>query len=227
MSPNVLPFLAALREHNSLVWMHANKAWYQEAAGEFEKIVAALLKRLAEENPDYLRVSPKELTFRLNRDTRFSKDKSPYTPAFRAHLSPAGRAPVPVGYYLHVEPGNVFVGGGLFAPQFPSATALVRDYILSHGPELETIVQAPDFTRHFILTGEKLKNVPKGYPPDFPQGEYLKHKCWAVESHLADDTLNDPDAFCRCAYSLFSLMRPLNDYLNQALIGFTMPPRPR
>ena len=133
----------------------------------------------------------KDLAFRINRDTRFSDDKSPYNPTFRAHISPAGRMPVPVGYFVSVTPGGSFAGGGLFAPHFKDATRMVRDRIAADPQAFLDIVEAPGFAERFRFVGMPLKNVPKGYDPQSPAAEYLKCKCWAVEEHFDDAVVAD------------------------------------
>ena len=112
--PNVLmlDFLADLRENNSLDWMHAHKKRKKEAQNAFLELVQGCIADLAETEPCLAALDAKDLAFRINRDTRFSDDKSPYNPTFRAHISPAGRMPVPVGYFVSVTPGGSFAGGG-------------------------------------------------------------------------------------------------------------------
>lgn len=222
----ILSFLDALAQSNSLDWMHAHKADYQAAAEAFTALVQELILRLSEYDPALQNLHAKDLLFRLNRDTRFSKDKSPYTPAFRAHISSAGKLPIPVGDFLCVTPGDIFLGGGLFAPQFTDATRMVRDYISVHGGELLAILNEPAFAASLTLLGEKLKNVPRGYDKDSPVAEYLKHKTWALEYHVERAAFLDAEGFLDLAVKQFRLMRPLNDYLNRALAGWKMPERP-
>ena len=170
--------------------------------------------------------SPKELTFKMVRDTRFSHDKSPYNPAFRAHISSMGKLPIPVGYYLMIKPGGQsFLGGGLFADMFKDATWMVRDYISEHGGEWEEIITAPSFQERFTVGGSALKNVPAGYEKEHPQAEYLKYKSWYLEYSVQDKDLTDGDLFLAKAADIFRLMKPFNDYLNNALTGFKMPAR--
>ena len=113
----LLGFLADVREHNSLAWMHANEDRKKAAQQEFLALVQTCIDDLAAQGEQVGHLDPKSLVFRINRDTRFSNDKSPYNPVFRAHISPAGRAPVPVGYFVSIAPGNSFAGGGLFGPR--------------------------------------------------------------------------------------------------------------
>ena len=167
----ILTFLKELKENNSIEWMHAHRKEYLEAKTEFEQFVQELIEKLSHTDTSIAHLQAKDLLFKLNRDTRFSHDKSPYNPAFRAHIAPDGRMPIPVGYYISISPQGSFLGGGLFAHQFKDATAKIRQHILENGPALENILKAPDFAENFTLDGEKLKNVPKEYPADFPQAE--------------------------------------------------------
>ena len=108
----ILEFLTRLQEHNSLEWMQDNKKFYQEAKGEFESLIGEMILRISAFDDSVAWLSPKDLVFRLNRDTRFSKDKSPYNPSFRAHISAAGRLPIPAGYFICIKPGASILGGG-------------------------------------------------------------------------------------------------------------------
>lgn len=219
----ILEFLTQLRQNNDLEWMREHKAFYQEAKEGFEQVVGSLIDRISIFDPSVCGHQPKELIFRLNRDTRFSADKSPYQPAFRAHISAGGRAPVPVGYFVCITPGASILGGGIFATQFSQATALIRQYIDSHSAEFLEIISDPEFTGSFEVLGEKLKNVPKGYDKEHPAAEYLKHKSWAIEYPIPDELWMD--GFLEKASGIFYKMKPFNDYLNKALVGFEMPKR--
>ena len=130
------------------------------------------------------------------------------------------------GYYVAIAPGNrSFLGGGLFASMFKEATAMVRDYIVANGAELEAIIGEKTFSENFCIKGESLKNVPKGYDPDHPQAEYLKNKSWYVEYPFSDEQIMDKNRFVEQVALLFRYMKPLSDYLNSALREFVMPSR--
>ena len=222
----ILNYLTALGANNNREWYHAHKAEYKSANMEFEALIGALIERIGEFDAGVLRHEPKSLTFKLVRDTRFSHDKSPYNPAFRAHISSMGKLPIPVGYYLMIKPGGQsFLGGGLFADMFKDATRMVRDYISEHGGEWEEIITAPSFQERFTVGGSALKNVPAGYEKEHPQAEYLKYKSWYLEYPIQDEELTDGDLFLAKAADIFRLMKPFNDYLNNALTGFKMPTR--
>ena len=222
----ILDYLTQLSANNNREWYHAHKAEYQAANAQFEELIQALMLRIGEFDSSILGHAPKELTFKLVRDTRFSHDKSPYSPAFRAHISSMGKLPIPVGYYLMIKPGGQsFLGGGLFADMFKDATRMVRDYISEHGGEWEEIITAPSFQERFTVGGSALKNVPAGYEKEHPQAEYLKYKSWYLEYPIQDEDLTDGDLFLAKAADIFRLMKPFNDYLNNALTGFKMPTR--
>lgn len=222
----ILKYLTDLSEHNNREWYHAHKAENKEANAQFEELIQTLILRIGEFDSSILHNQPKELTFKLMRDTRFSHDKSPYNPAFRAHIASKGKLPVPVGYYLMIKPGGQsFLGGGLFADMFRDATEMIRDYITEHGEEFEEIIHAPEFQKYFRVQGTSLKNVPAGYDKEHPQAEYLKFKSWYLEYPVADEVIANAEQFVEEATKLFEIMKPFNDYLNKALEGFQMPTR--
>ncbi len=222
----ILKYLSDLSENNNREWYHAHKAENKAANIEFEALIGALILRIGRFDSSVLHNEPKSLTFKLVRDTRFSHDKSPYNPAFRAHISSKGKLPVPVGYYIMIKPGGQsFLGGGLFADMFKDATKMVRDYIVQNGREFEDIIHASEFEKYFAVQGSALKNVPAGYDKEHPQAEYLKLKSWYVEYPVKDEELDDAEAFLAKAAEAFHIMKPFNDYLNKALAGFQMPAR--
>ena len=223
----IMDYLSALSMNNNREWYHANKDDYKKANAEFEHFLQALMLESGKFDSSILQNDPKDLTFKLVRDTRFSHDKSPYNPAFRAHISSKGKLPVPVGYYLMIKPGDQsFLGGGLFADMFKGATAMVRDYIAQNGGEWERVIHEPDFEKHFTVRGTALKRVPAGYEKEHPQAEYLKYKSWYLEYPLKDEEWKDAEGVVAKAAELFRIMKPFNDYLNKALAGFQMPSRP-
>ena len=222
----ILNYLTELSDHNEREWYHVHKAEQKEANAEFELLLQELILRIGAFDGSILHNQPKDLTFKMVRDTRFSHDKSPYNPAFRAHISSKGKLPVPGGYYLMIKPGNgSFLGGGLFADMFKDATAMVRNFIAANGREWEELIQAPDFQTLFTVQGTALKNVPAGFDKEHPQASYLKFKSWYLEYPVSDEEILAGEAFAGQAVKIFKAMKPFNDYLNRALEGFSMPSR--
>jgi len=224
---NAMEYLAALKANNNREWYREHKDWYTEANAAFERFVGALALAIAQFDPGVLAFAPKDITFKLTRDTRFSRDKSPFNPKFRAHISAGGKLPIPVGYYIVVAPdGASFLGGGLFASMFKDATTRIRDAIVAHGGEFERIVAAPDFASRFTVEGEALQKVPPGYDAAHPQAAWLKFKSWYIEHHVPDGQATGA-GFVERAAAQFRAMKPFNDFLNRALEGFQMPAMPK
>lgn len=222
----ILDYLIELSENNNREWYHSHKSQYKEANEQFEMFLQELIQEIGKFDSSILQNNPRDLTFKLVRDTRFSHDKSPYNPAFRAHISSKGKLPVPVGYYLMIKPGGQsFLGGGLFADMFKEATAMVRDFIVENGGELEEIIHAEEFQKCFTVQGTALKNVPRGYDKEHPQAEFLKFKSWYLEYPLLDEEIKEPEHLLQKSAEIFRLMKPFNDYLNRALAEFKMPKR--
>lgn len=222
----ILDYLAELSANNNREWYHEHKIEHKEAVERFEQLVQELIDGIGTFDRSVLHNVPKELTFKLVRDTRFSHDKSPYNPTFRAHISSMGKLPVPVGYYIMIKPNDgTFLGGGLFADMFSDATAMVRDYITAHPNEWNDIISNEDFKKCFTVKGTALKNVPAGYDKEHPQAEYLKHKSWYLEYFMSDNEIIDEKKFVKKAIEIFKIMKPFNDYLNNALKDFKMPSR--
>ena len=221
----ILAYLSDLEAHNDREWYYEHKAERETANRAFEDLVDCLMMGLRKTDQSIPLVRPKELTFKLVRDTRFSKDKSPYNPTFRAHIGPQGKLPIPVGYYIQIQPGGrSFLGGGLFADMFKEATTMVRDYIAGHGGEWGKIITAPDFVQYFTVGGTALKKVPQGYDPSHPQAGYLKYKSWYLEFPVSDKQISET-GFVDYAVGIFEKMQGFNGFLNRALKGFTMPAR--
>ena len=175
----------------------------KEATAQFEMLVQELIYGIGTFDQSVLHNNPKELTFKLVRDTRFSHDKSPYNPAFRAHISSMGKLPVPVGYYLMIKPnGGTFLGGGLFADMFSNATALVRNFISEHSNEWNGVINSGEFKKYFTVKGTA----------------YLEY-------FMTDEEVCDSANFLQKSVEIFKAMKPFNDYLNQALKNFKMPTR--
>lgn len=222
----IMDYLTALAANNDREWYHAHKADYKAANALFEQLVQELIYGIGTFDNSVLHNVPKELTFKLVRDTRFSHDKSPYNPSFRAHISSQGKLPIPVGYYIMLKPnGGTFLGGGLFADMFANATAMVRDYISAHPDEWNDIITDAAFNKYFTVKGTALKNVPAGYDKDNPQAEYLKFKSWYVEYFIPDEDACDGEKLIQTSLEVFKAMKPFNDYLNKALKNFKMPAR--
>ncbi len=216
MNTKVLEFLAELKENNDRDWFKANKQYYEEARSEFISIVESLIPALAVTNPLIGNLEVKDTVFRIYRDVRFSKDKSPYKTSFGAYMAPGGRKSMLPGHYFHIEPGNSFVAGGSHNPQ-SDRLKKIRSEIYYNNSEFNSIINANDFKKLFgQLKGEKLKRPPIGFPKDFEDIELLKFKEYILLHEFNDVTVERSD-FLNVAVNIFEKMNPFIGFLNRAL----------
>ena len=208
----VLTFLRGLKANNNRAWFQANRAEFEEARGRFEAYIAALILKLPP-SESLAGITPKDCIFRLNRDLRFSKDKTPYKPYMSAYVAPGGRRTRRLGYYVHVEPGNrSMLGGGLHEPE-PTQIAAWRAAIDQDPSALLRILGQRSFREYFgQIDGERLKTAPKGYPRDHPQLNLLRLKKVIVTRHISDKEVSSPRLLAE-TLTTFKTMRPFLRYL--------------
>jgi uncharacterized protein (TIGR02453 family) len=213
----ILHFLTELEQNNNKEWMDTHRDWYHQAKEEFQSFVRFLLGEMSVIDETLLGLQPKDCTFRINRDIRFSKDKSPYKNNFGVFMSEGGKKSPNAGYYLHIQPSNEsFIGGGMYHPA-SDALAKVRQEIDYNAAELKLITSQKDFKKYFDkIQGEKLKRAPKGYQPDHPNIELLKLKDYVVIHKLQDEELTK-DIFRNKTIEMFKAMEPFVHYLNVAI----------
>ncbi|MFZ2286126.1 MAG: DUF2461 domain-containing protein [Bacteroidales bacterium] len=211
---STLTFLSDLRYHNEREWFSTNRNRYEEARGNFETFVQAVLDEIMKFDPIYKGLEAKSCIFRINRDTRFSHDKSVYKTNFGAFMVRGGKKngdKFP-GYYLHIEPGASFVTGGSYIPPSPWLNA-IREQIDRNGDKLLQIISSRSYKKYFDgLEGEKLKVPPRGYSRDHPHIELIKMKSFLAERNFTDAGVLAPDFF-ETVTGAFRAMKPLNDFL--------------
>ncbi len=212
-----LDFLAALQKNNDKAWMKTHRSTYQQARNTCIEMAGWLISHLTPYDKSVAALIPQSCIFRINRDIRFSKDKSSYKTNMGAYFAPKGRNSGYAGYYLHIEPHDQsFIAGGLYQP----TTAMlqrIRQEIDYNAAELVQIIDAPEFKKLFgTLQGEKLKRPPQGYQADHPQVELLKMKSFLAMRSVKDKTVAQPDFF-PCVLEVFQAMVPLVQFLNTAI----------
>ena len=213
-----LKFLKDLARNNNREWFEKNKTRYNESKEEFEVFVSALLNDMIEFDDSLAGLNPKKLIFRIYRDVRFSKDKSPYKKNLSAAFSSEGKGLGTPGYYVHFQPNNEsFVGIGLFQP-IPEKLAKIRQEIDYNGDKLKKIFNEKKFKKNYskFWDEDKLKTMPKGYPKDHPYTEWLKLKSHIVVHNFKDTEVIGKNFRKRLAEVLKS-GKPLNDFLKEAV----------
>ncbi|MEQ1747200.1 MAG: DUF2461 domain-containing protein [Saprospiraceae bacterium] len=211
-------FLAELKENNNRDWFTANKTRYESAHKEFLAFTDALIGEIAKFDPGIAHYGAKDCVFRIYRDVRFSKDKSPYKTHFGAHVTPAPKKSeihTRAGYYLHLEPGDSFLAGGAYVPESAWLKA-IRQEIAYCTDEFMGILNDKDFKKYFgEMEGEKLKTLPKDYPADHPAIELLKHKSFLATHYCTDDQVLS-DGFLRHCAEAFRALHPFDRFLNRS-----------
>jgi uncharacterized protein (TIGR02453 family) len=210
-------FLAGLKKNNDRDWFQAHKTDYLEAKEEFESLVGELIRRIASFDKSVEGQDPKKSGFRIFRDTRFSKDKSPYKINFGAHIGTApNKAMERAGYYFHVEPGNCFLGGGAYMPSSPWLKA-IRNAIAEDGKFFRGLITAPAFKKQFgAMEGETLKTAPQGFPADHPHIDLLRYKSFLAMRKFKDAEVLAP-GFPKEAAVCFKALAPFERFLNDVL----------
>ncbi len=223
-----LRFLRGLARHNARPWFEAHREDYQrhvrEPIGELVEEMAIRMQSFAPE----MTGDPKRSVFRIHRDIRFSKDKSPYkthAACWFYHRDGHGRVGREAeggsaGFYFHVEPGASLVAGGLWMPPRRDLQRL-RAAIAADPPGFERLVTEPRVRRHYGGLDEDamLKRVPRGYPPDHPAARWLRHQSFTLGRALGDAEVTSARISSRIAAD-FQRMLPLVRWLNSTL-GFS------
>jgi len=216
VQPRTLQFLRDLSNNNNKPWFDAHKEDYAVAKADFETLTGQMLQALTPLEPALADQTAKSCIFRIFRDVRFSKDKTPYKSHFGAYFSRGGRKWPGAGYYLHIEPSRSFVAGGLWMPE-PALLKSVRQEIDYNFEEFSAITGSRQFKKLFgEPEGEKLKTLPQGYTADNPAIEYLKMKSYIASHQLSDEVLAQKDFVRKCSAAC-AAMKPLVDFLNRAL----------
>ena len=217
ITANTLRFLQDLARHNQRAWFQKNRPRYEAARGEVVRVVDAVMAGIAHFEPNILEQDPEDCFFRINRDTRFAKDKTPYKTHFGAFITDRGRKADRAGYYVHVQPGESLVAGGLYMPPGPQLKA-VRRALLEDAAGLRRILAKPAFRKRFgrELPGAKLKTVPRDVPKDHPDADLLRLTSFEVYRMASDREVLSP-RFVTNAVRDFRAISEFVHWLNAAL----------
>lgn len=212
----ILKFLSELKNNNNRDWFQSNKEWFLSVKVDHEKIVGGLINKIAAFDEDIQFLSAKDCIFRIYRDVRFSLNKDPYKTAFGAVFCKGGKQSKYAGYYLHIEPGNTFVGGGIWMP--PSdILKLLRYEIYNFPEEFIEIIKQSEFSKRFgEISGEKLTRPPKEFPADFEFIDLLKYKSYTVGQQFTDSKVYQGNFLNEVTHT-FEVMRPFIKFLNRSI----------
>jgi uncharacterized protein (TIGR02453 family) len=187
MNQATLHFLSELKQNNHKLWFDEHRKRYESLRKEFLDFIEQAIHEISEIDEKISIIDPKDTVFRINRDIRFSKDKTPYKSNFSSFISSEGRKSSGPGYYIHIEPGNrSMVAAGVYMPE-PEKIAKIRTEIDFAGQDLQQIIFDDHFRKIFQeVYGESLSRAPKGYPEDHTYIDLLKRKSFLAERMISD-----------------------------------------
>ena len=218
----VLQFLRDLAQHNDRAWFNEHKERYLAVQQRWNEFCESLIGEIGAFDPDIARLTLRDCTYRIYRDTRFSPDKSPYKTHFGVFLAPGGKKSMHAGYYFHVGTGesNEYPQGHMLAAgnycYEPKAIQILREDISDGWESFQNEVLAVADPRFVVDQEGALKRVPKGYAADAPYADWMRLKSYCLVMNVDDDFITQPDLAKRVA-DLFRTTKPFNDYINRAV----------
>jgi uncharacterized protein (TIGR02453 family) len=220
LQTSTLQFLKQLKKNNNKEWFDANRTKYEAARNDFASFVQTVIDKFCKTDTTLSSLTAKNCLFRINRDVRFAKDKSPYKTNMGAYFNAAGKNSMTSGYYLHISPGESFVGGGMYHPD-TEALKKIRQEIDYNFKEFNSIINNKKFktvyTKGLNNDSEvKLSRPPKGYDDNNKAIEFLKLKSIVATAPLTDEQLTDK-AFASTIIKAFEALHPLVIFLNKAV----------
>ena len=219
VSQRMISFLRDLGKHNEREWFHANKERYNEAKNDFVSLVENLIGRIGEIT-DLGDLKAKDCMYRIQRDIRFSPDKTPYNTHFSVVISPGGKKTKHTPFFFRIKPTDpsaCIIGGGVWYGD-GKQLASIRQEIDYNADQLLDIINQPEFKKYFDgLEGDKLKRPPKGYDADHPHIELLKMKQWLVWRPITEKEYTS-EGFSDYVVDVYKTMTPFLNFWDQVLL---------
>jgi uncharacterized protein (TIGR02453 family) len=219
LQTSTLKFLKDLKKNNNKSWFDAHRKEYEAAKSDFSNFIQSVIDKHSKNDPSIKHIVSKDCMFRINRDIRFSKDKTPYKTNMGAYINRGGKKSLFGGYYFHCEPGQSFVGGGLWMPMPPELSKVRQeiDYNFSEFKKIITSKKFKSFYGDLSRDAEYvLSRVPKGYEPTNPAAEYLKMKSFVSMTTLKDSDLTSKDLIKKTVAG-FEALQPLIEFINNSI----------
>ena len=218
LQPSTLKFLKDLNKNNNKSWFEEHRKQYETSKTDFHFFIDALIKTIAVFDKPIGSLIAKNCTFRINRDVRFSKNKSPYKNNMAGYFNKAGKKGNGAGYYFHLQPGKSFAAGGIWVPE-PLVLGKIRQEIDYNFVEWGKIISSSNFKKKFPIgleSRESLSRLPKGYDINNPALHYLKMKSFIVTQSFTDNDILGKAAVNSIA-DTFKAMKPMIDFFNRAI----------
>ena len=219
LSKDSLQFLDDLKANNNRDWFLDNKKRYEVFKKDYQQLVADFLDAMKPLDPTLEMLEVKNCTFRINRDIRFSKDKSPYKDHVGIWMSSGAKGMNRSGYYVHIARTGSFIAGGFYCPEAEDLKKVRKEIAFFHD-DLEEIMHDKNFQKEFgdfdRNENNLLKNPPRGYEKDHPAIEYLKLKSFETSQKFDIEEVLKKDFVSKMTQKLI-VLKPLNDFINRAL----------
>ncbi|KAK9352474.1 hypothetical protein V1505DRAFT_24285 [Lipomyces doorenjongii] len=232
--PNTFLFLKDLRDNNEREWFWDHEAEYRAAKKDFDEFIETLSERMTQIDETIPPLPLKDILFRIYRDIRFTNDKTPYKPYFAAAYSRTGRVGHYAHYYLHLEPGQCRIGGGMWhlSESNNHGLQVMRRLIDRGGKRLKAVLEHPDMSKFFFRTpnmtpleqfvamnqGDALKQNPKGYPKDHMEIQLLRLRSYTIHRFLSDDEFAPNTAPIDKIITIFRALVPFIQFLNSVIM---------
>ncbi|HEV7781519.1 MAG TPA: DUF2461 domain-containing protein [Chitinophagaceae bacterium] len=219
LQPSTIKFLKDLKKNNNKPWFEKNRKQYEQAKNDLAGFIQKVIDQHGKKDPAIASLQVKDTMFRINRDVRFSKDKSPYKDNMGAYMGRGGKKSVFAGYYFHCQPGRCFMGGGLWMPMPPELNKVRQEIDYNFAAFKKIIGNSKfksiygDLSRDAEYT---LSRLPKGYEPGNPAEEYLKLKSFVALAPLKETDLSSKDLLKK-TLAAFEALHPLLDFINEAI----------
>lgn len=220
LQSSTIKFLKDLKRNNNKPWFDKNRKVYENAKTDFAGFIQAVIDQHGKNDPSIKNLVAKDCMFRINRDVRFSKDKSPYKTNFGASINKGGKkAWDSAGYYFQVQSGRNFAGGGIWMPE-PNELKKIRQEIDYNFTDFKKIVGSKKFKSVYGDLDRSaeflLRRVPKGYEPDNSAAEYLKLKSYVAISFFGNADLTSKD-LVKKTVAAFEALQPLIGFINESV----------
>lgn len=216
LAKETLDFLKKLEKNNDREWFTANKKLFDDANNNVTALTDLLIGKITKFDPLVAGLDPKSCVFRIYRDVRFAKDKSPYKTNLGAFIAPGGRKTMSPGYYFHIQPGMLFAAAGKHMPD-SSELLKMRNAVAARTKEFRKIVEAKKFVDRFgTFDGDRLTKPPKGFPADHEAIEYLKLKSFTVTQEFTVKDALSTD-YPKLLADSFKAAYPMIEFLRSAL----------
>ncbi|MBK9732744.1 MAG: DUF2461 domain-containing protein [Chitinophagaceae bacterium] len=217
LHPQTLKFLSALKKNNNKEWFERNRPLYEAVRNDYVQVVAEIINSISRFDPTVAQLEAKKCLFRINRDIRFSTNKAPYKINIGASISKGGKNAPSAGYYLHVQPGSSFTGGGIWMPEAPELAKIRQEIDYNFG-DFKKILNSKSFRKTFgdLDQEGKLVRPPKSYTPENPSIEYLKLRSFVAAAAMTDEEVLSRN-FVKKITGVFKEMYPFICFLNRSI----------